>query len=144
MQVSMSKCKNRLAGAWFIGSGILFFILFFQTIFGRYGEHASEAWGWFFPNVVPTLSLMLGVFIVDALGKGVQTKTVGRFLFRLAFGLSSVYLLVVALTILSLPFVTVKPQEMVEFLRQSNLWLGPLQGLVSASIGVFFVKRQEA
>lgn len=144
MQVPMNKCKNILAVTWFICSCILFFVFLFQTIFGKYGDYTTDAWGWFFPNLMPTLSLMSAVFVADALGKRVQIQTVDRFFFRLAFGLSSVYLLVVAITFFSLPFVSAKPQEMVQFLRQSNLWLGPLQGLVSASIGVFFVKRQEA
>ena len=143
MKLSIDKCKNLLAAIWFIGSGVLFFVLLLQTIFGRYGDHTSEAWEWFFPNVIPTLSLMLGVFIANALGVAVQNKTVGRFFFGLAFGLSTFYLLVVALTIFSLPFVSPKPSEMVAFLRQSNLWLGPLQGLVSASIGFFFVRNQQ-
>ena len=143
MKLSTDKCKNLLAAIWFIGSGVLFFVLLLQTIFGRYGDHTSEAWEWFFPNVIPTLSLMLGVFIANALGVAVQTKTVGRFLFGLALGLSTFYLLVVALTIFSLPFVSPKPSEMIAFLRQSNLWLGPLQGLVSASIGFFFVRNQQ-
>jgi hypothetical protein len=31
--------------------------------------------------------------------------------------------------------------EPLNLMTQSNLWLGPFQGLVTASIGAFFVKR---
>ncbi|MCP4261483.1 MAG: hypothetical protein GY774_28870 [Planctomycetes bacterium] len=144
MQIPMNKCKNIMAVTWFTYSCFLFFVFLLQTILGKYGDYVTDAWGWFFPTLMPTLSLMLGVFVADALGKKVQIQTVDRFFFRLAFCLSITYLLVVTITFFSLPFVSAKPQEMMNFLKQSNLWLGPLQGLVSASIGVFFVKRQEA
>lgn len=119
----------------------MFFLLLFQTIFGHFGERASEAWGWLLPSVMPTLSLIVGVLVTDGLGKGVKTEVVDRFLFRLSFTLSSVYLFAAVATILLQPFATLPPFEL---MKQSNLWLGPLQGLVSASIGAFFVKREKA
>jgi len=92
----MIKCKKRLATLWFIGSGAIFFVVLFQAIFGKYGDQVTGAWEWFLPTIMPTLSLILSVFIIDTFGKGIQTKTVDRFLFRLTFALSGVYLLVVA------------------------------------------------
>jgi hypothetical protein len=35
-------------------------------------------------------------------------------------------------------FVQIKP---VELMKMSSLWLAPLQGLLSGTIGVFFVKQ---
>lgn len=144
MALMMSQCKKRLVVLWFIGSGFMFLILFLQAVFGKYGDYMRESWEWFLPTVMPSLSLMLSVFIMDALNKGMKTKSVDQFLFWLTFSLSSSYLLIVALTMLLLPFVLVKPQEIIAFLKQSNLWLGPFQGLVSASIGAFFVQKEHA
>jgi len=141
MQISMTKCKRRLAMLWFFGSGLLFFLLFFQTILGHYGEKANEAWGWLLPTIMPTLSLIVSVFVIDVLGKGVKIKRVNRFIFRLSFSLSAVYLLVVSLTILLEPFTSLSPLELME--QANKLWLGVFQGLVSASIGVFFFKRED-
>ena len=138
MEISMKKCKFRLATLWFSASGFLFFIMLFQTIFGRYGSHANEAWGWLLPTILPTLSLIISVFVIDYSGKGHEIRNVDSFIFKLTFILSSVYLIVVALTIFSQPFSSVMPLEL---MKQSNLWLGPFQGLVSASIGIFFFKK---
>jgi hypothetical protein len=137
MNLSMANCKRRLAALWFIGAGILFFILLGQAIMGRFGGRVGEAWSWLFPTILPTLSLMIGVLVMDALGHGVKTKEIDAFLFRLTFWLSTAYLLAVLLVIALQPFSSLSPFDL---MGQSNLWLGPFQGLVAASLGAFFVK----
>ncbi|TVQ19365.1 MAG: hypothetical protein EA361_00815 [Bacteroidetes bacterium] len=137
MQISWEKSKRRLAVLWFSGAGFVFAIMLFQTILGRYGVDSSDAWGWYLPTIMPTLSLIIGVLVMDAVGKGLKIQTVDRFFFRLSFSLSLTYLFVVSLTILMQPF---SPLSAVELMTQSNFWLGPFQGLVSASLGAFFIK----
>jgi hypothetical protein len=136
-QTSWQKSKRRLAVLWFSGAGFIFILMLFQSIFGHYGTNINKAWGWFLPTVMPTLSLVIGVLAMDALGNGVKILTVDRFFFRLSFILSLTYLVVVSITIIMQPF---SPLSTVELMTQSNLWLGPFQGLVSASLGVFFIK----
>jgi hypothetical protein len=142
MQVSVAKCKKRLTTLWLAGSGFLFLVLLFQTVFGAYGEVATEAWSWLMPSIMPTVSLIIGVWVMDVQGKGVKVKAIDRFVFQLAFSLSALYLLVLALMILLQPFISQKPPELIRILRLSNYGLSPFQGLVSASIGAFFVKRE--
>jgi hypothetical protein len=137
MKIPMTKCKRILATLWFTASGILFFVLFLQTIFGRYGEKSLDAWRWFLPTIMPTLSLIIGVFVVDTRGKGVRITKINPFLFKLTLGISSAYLVTVLMLFLLQPFATISPLEL---MTQSNLWLGPFQGLVAASMGAFFVK----
>jgi hypothetical protein len=139
MASTVNRCRQRLALVWFIGSGIAFFILIVQTMGGKYAEEVTQVWDWFLPNIVPTLTLMVGTFITQAAGKASRTLSVNHFLYHLALWLSVVYLLVLLLPILSLPFVCTEPERMIGFLKQSGLWLTPLQGLVSASLGGFFV-----
>ena len=141
MQSATNKCRKRLALVWFIGSGLLSFVVVLQTMGGKYAEYSKEVWDWFIPNFLPTLMLMIGVFVTQATGRAEQAERVNRFLFRLALAISLVYLLLLALPILGLPFVCTKPKEIVDFLRQSDLWLRPAQGLVTASLGGFFVSR---
>jgi hypothetical protein len=133
----MLRCKRRLATVWFALSGVIFLLLVVQTVMGHYGSKATDAWGWFLPNVMPTLSLIVAVLVLDQMGKSVHTRTADRFLFRLAIGLSCAYLLLILLSILIQPFAPLPPLEL---MQQSNLWLGPLQGLVAAALGAFFVK----
>ena len=133
----MARCKRRLATVWFILSGLIFLLLVVQTVMGRYGDGATDAWGWFLPNVMPTLSLIVAVLVLDQMGKGARTGTADRFLFRLAISLSAAYLLLILLSILIQPFAALPPLQL---MQQSNLWLGPLQGLVAGALGAFFIK----
>jgi hypothetical protein len=137
MQVNVMSCKKRLATLWLVGSAVIFFIILFQTFFDHYSGKAEEAWSWFLPTVLPTLSLMIGALVTDALGGGSTEKRIDSFIFKLSFYLSIFYFVIVFLTVMMQPFVT---NAAVKFLKQSNLWLAPIQGLVAASLGAFFVK----
>lgn len=137
MALKMTKCRRQLATLWISGAGVLFFVVLFQTLMGHYGSKAEEAWGWLLPTIMPTSLLIVGVLMASAAGSAPQEQTVDAFAFRVAFSISAFYLVVVALTIFYQPLTAMPPLEL---MKKSNLWLGPLQGLVSAAIGVFFVK----
>ena len=139
MRVSHTQSKKRLAVLWFIGSGIAFLVVLFQTILGRYLGEADKAWSWFLPAVVPTLSLMIGVFVADTLNRRLSDKQVDKFMYNIAFGLSVTYFLIIYITIFMQPFSNISPFKL---MQQSTLWLSPLQGLAAASLGAFFVKEQ--
>lgn len=139
MNILWIKAKKYLAVLWFIGGGMIFFIMLIQTILGKYEEHSEQAWGWFLPTIIPTLSLIIGVFVMDNTNKEDHMQTCNRFLFRLSFILSFMYLIVVFLTIAMQPF---SAFSSIELMKKSSLWLGPFQGLVSASLGAFFIQKK--
>lgn len=141
MHVSMQKSKKYLAAIWFAGGGAVFLIVLGQSFLGHYGTDVEQVWGWLLPTIMPTLSLIIGVIVADAKDKNAHKKTVDQFIYRLAFSLSLLYLLAVLLTILVQPISPIPP---IELMKQSQLWLGPFQGLVSASIGVFFTRSEES
>jgi Zn-dependent protease len=131
-----------------IASAALFLILVAQSLLGVYENRLQGAWGWALPNFVPTLALMISVFAADALKGYDETETlkVRRPFFRLSLGLSVFYLIVLLGTILAQPFVltfrTGNRLAPIEILELSNLWLGPLQGLVVAALGVLFFLKE--
>lgn len=130
----MLTCKRSLGTAWLAGAGALFVVVMAQSLMGRYGESMQDAWGWFLPNIMPTLSLIVGVLAVSAK----ETQAVDAFVFRLAYWLSVFYLLTLATAILVSPLVS---QDPLPAMKSANIWLGPLQGLASAALGRFFVKK---
>jgi hypothetical protein len=138
-RLPMAKCRKVLALLWFGAGGVLFSIFVLQTTLGKYGDQASEAWGWLLPAILPTLSLILGILVADAQAGHSQTLRADRFLFILSVILSAGYLLAVSAPIFLQPFVSLSP---VDLMKQSTLWLSPFQGLVSGAIGAFFVRRQ--
>jgi hypothetical protein len=139
MLISTRKSKQSLAILWFTCSGIVFVIVIIQSFLGYYGANLTDAWGWLLPTIVPTQSLIIGVLVSDALGRGRKPEYVDQIIFNIAFGLSAMYLLTVIGQILFQPF---SPTSPIELMKQSHLWLGPFQGLVSASLGAFFINKQ--
>lgn len=140
MTISKSKCRTALGILWFVTGGGLSLLFILQTLFGHYEDKANEAWAWFLPTLMPTLILMIGTFAADALTARDEDAPVKPFIFFLSFGISVFYLLAVALTILLQPLTGIPFPEL---MKQSNLFLGPLQGLVAAALGIFFVKARD-
>jgi hypothetical protein len=130
----------RLAIIWFAGGGLLFLILVGQSLTGYYEPRTEDAWGWFLPTVMPTLSLIVAALVADyrkhaVSGQDAPKQPVGP-LFWLGAGLSVFYLLLVALSILLQPLL--QETSPLTLMQRSNLWLGPLQGLCVAVLGFFF------
>ncbi|MCI5130233.1 MAG: hypothetical protein D3904_01635 [Candidatus Electrothrix sp. EH2] len=141
MRIPITNTKKQLTIIWFSGSGFLFVLLLLQTIFGKYGSEAKDAWGLILPTFMPTLSLIIGTLVVDATASKDSEKiaTVDRFFFNLSRFLSIAYLSTVILTILLSPFSNL---SLLELIKLSNLWLAPFQGLVTAALGAFFVSKE--
>lgn len=135
--ISVRTCKKKLACLWVSVGLALFILLVFQSMLGKFGTRAEEAWAWFLPTIMPTLSLIIGVLVLDISSTRQRDKQIDRFLFWLAFSLSAIYLALVMLVPLIQPLTGSSPFEL---MKRSNFWLGPLQGLVVAVLGVFFVK----
>ena len=113
-----------------------------QSLLGKFGDAVGDVWGWLLPTLIPTLSLILGVLIVDSQrGAAGEEKQVDRFLYRLAIGLSLGYLAIVVLPFAIQPL-TGKP--ILDVIQLTHYWLGPVQGLVAGILGVFFVKGEAA
>jgi hypothetical protein len=149
--MTLTKSKWMFASIWLGGAGLVFLILVVQSLVGRYGSQSEDAWAWYLPTVMPTLSLIIGVlasdFRIAATATANSTTSTtnadakvlpvsARGLLWLGVGLSVFYLLLVAVTILAQPFLQgVSP---IELMHRSNLWLGPLQGLTAGVLAAFF------
>lgn len=143
-KVPVQQCKKRLLVTWLAGSALLAFMLMLLSMQeeGPYADKVGDAWSWFLPNVIPTLSLMIGVAVKEFTSSEERPKTIDRFLYRLGVGLSVAYFTVMFSSITLQPWFSPNT-EPVAFLTQSNLWLGPMQGLVTLALGVFFGKAEK-
>lgn len=138
MRISMKECKNKLAIVWFLGSGFIILVVLFQTLFGRYADKSPLVWASIIPSLIPTLSLILGVLAADALSKKRPSKRmVDKNFFRISLYLSMSYLLILILPFFLMPFLIQTPLEII---KDSQLWLMPLQGLITGTLGAFFYK----
>ena len=139
MQISTEIAQRRLTITWGIGALLLFSVMFLQTVFGHYGERVQDAWEWFLPTIMPTLSLIIGVWVTDIQSRRVKSKTTNKFLYHLSLTLSIVYLLMITLILFLQPIASIPPLEL---MKQFSLGLTAVQSLATASLGAFFVKSK--
>lgn len=150
--LSESAARWRLAYFWLAGAGLVFLILVVQSLTGYYEPKTEQAWSWFLPTVMPTLSLIIGVLVADARKRRqalqddepAEPTPAHRPLYRLSGALSALYLLMVTVSILVQPLLASLPEPIkpLELMTRSNLWLGPLQGLTAAALAYFFTSGE--
>lgn len=137
MNLAMHTARKRLALLWFVGAGACFAVLLFISFFGRRVD-LPGLWDWFLPAIVPNLSLIIGVLVYAQRQPRRAELEVDAFLYRLALGLSALYVLLVMLPLLFFPLTG---KTLPELLDISRLWLAAVQGLVTAVMGAFFVRQ---
>jgi membrane protease YdiL (CAAX protease family) len=142
--MDLRRAEWRIALLWLGAAGLLFVVLVGQSFSNVYGDKVTDAWGWFLPTMMPTLSLIVGVLVAEGLSKDKKPRRIDRRLVHLATGFSTLYLGLVAVSIVGTTALGFgDPSEhVVETLNLSNLWLAPLQGLVAAVLGVVFRKAE--
>jgi disulfide bond formation protein DsbB len=138
--MSIVDGQRRLAILWLGGTFLGMLILISETYGNVWGSVAPEAWGWFLPMVVPTLTLIVGSVVAEISKETPSTSKVTPLAFWLTFWVSLAYLVLVILALGMAAFTTKDPP--ISALKTSSLWLSSLQALVGASIGVFFGGRK--
>lgn len=140
--ISLDVVRSRLALVWLSGATIILLLLVTQSLLGHYCDKTQEVWGWLLPTLTPTLGLIVTVLGYTALDPKALEAVVRRSFFVLSLWLSTLYLILVLIVILIQPFVGADCARAVELMRMSNLWLGPIQGLVASALGVLFVSKK--
>jgi hypothetical protein len=140
--IPLERARLKLARLWLVGAGLIILILVAQSIFGKYGSEVPDVWEWALPTIMPTLSLIVAVLGIGALESKSAKASVRKTFLEISVTLSGGYLALILITILAEPLTNSEPLSLYKL---SSLWLAPIQGLVTASIGiVFFTKTENA
>jgi hypothetical protein len=139
-RIDLFAGQRKLVLIWLIGSCPSIILLLIRS-FGPNAEDIDKVWSWLLPSIMPTLSLVVGTYAATAVTQLREDRTVDLLFFRVAAALSLVYLLIVTLTVCIYPLSS-SPATTV--LARIGLILGPVQGLVSACLGVFFISNRQA
>jgi cytochrome bd-type quinol oxidase subunit 2 len=135
MLIEAKKARKRLTFLWFSGFGILLMIFVIQHLNGKFEDRSSEAWKWFFSYTLTFISLVSGTFFMDM--RKSKSEKVDKTYFNLSFFASFFYLIILFLIFLMYPF---SGTSILDFYANCDIFLLPLQGIVSGIIGIFFIK----
>lgn len=151
--------RKQLIGVWGIGFIIPFILVLVQFGNGKYGNKLSEVLGWLTSLTLPTILLMIGVLVANPVeskisvsetpdekkdeekeAELVQKKKEAheKFVFKLALGVSILYLLIINFVFFYEPLSDAKPQEL---MRDSKIFLAVFDSIISLLIGYFFGKK---
>jgi hypothetical protein len=135
--IEIYKCKRMLAVLWAVGILGLYLIILIQTLFGKHEDHINDVWGWLLQCTIPLFSLIIGAFSFSTFNPESDTARIDKFSFRLSYFLSVFYLIVILAIIISQPL---SGKPLWELGSNSNIYIAPLQGIVSGAVGLFFSK----
>jgi hypothetical protein len=140
-RISMTKSQRQLATLWYAMALPAFVVLMINQVNGGFDSRETELWGWMLPTVLPTLLLITGSVVVDAVQQQTKrTRLVPRFARNVTIGLSVFYLLAVNYVIIHS---CVAGRSLVA-MQKSSVFLGPIQGLVGVALAVFFGTSSDA
>ena len=141
--IPLDYVRLRLGTVWLVFCAVIVLTVVVQSYLGHFanadGDKSADAWNWLLPTIVPTLGMILSTLGFSALSADMSATVVRRGFYSVAIAASVFYLALVFLTIIIQPFTSVDP---ISLMRKSNLWLGPLQGLVASVLGVLFVSKE--
>jgi hypothetical protein len=117
--LSMARCKIILGGIW---------VIFFLGLFS-----------WFLPMILPTVSLIIGVFLLDVQNSSIQEAKVNTMVFFLATGGSIIYLIFLSWIFLGEPY---SNKNVFSAMKDYGMPISVLQGIVNSFVGVFFMNKK--
>jgi hypothetical protein len=141
--IRLDEVRWKLAKLWLIMSTVFVFLLIGQSVMNKYAGKVTDVWSWALPTIIPTLSLILTVLgaTSNETSKDDQARIKKPF-YRAVYWISMFYLSLILGTVLVEPFTPYAPLEL---FKLSNLWLGPIQGLVASSMAaLFFTKKAKS
>jgi hypothetical protein len=139
--ISAQRARLWIALPWISIFAVIFLGLTVNTFSGSFcapGEmfcaEATAIWDWFAPATLPTTGLIIGALAVDALSPNRREQTAKPY-FILTLALSALYLVVVLVIVYAAVLGYAKPADLG---IGQTLIVGPLQGVVSAALGIFY------
>lgn len=160
--MTLEASRKWLVGIWGVGFLVPLLLFFIQDINGKYGDKSGETLGWLTSLTLPTILLMIGVIVTNpsptADRKKIEEKPADqltdeekkhledaenneakeKFVFKLAVGISVVYLFIINMFFFYEPFTTSTPHEL---MGKYKIYLALFDSALSLVIGAFFGRK---
>jgi hypothetical protein len=139
MGYSFRECRKRLAILWLGVGGFLFVVMIAETSKGALSDRPTEAWGWFLPNVMPTLMLVASSLVGDANpqhhNSGAELSA-DQVYFKIAIAASAFYLALILFVLIGWRATVYR--DPTQLMSLASLWNAPIQGITASVIAIFF------
>jgi effector-associated domain 11 (EAD11)-containing protein len=138
--MSLVQLKNIRRNLLFLWTGFsvpILFLIFIQTINGKFDGIVGSAWAWVAINLLPILTLLF----IGAIQNKHGDKVIQRFIFWIIFGFSFFYLAALLITQFGLSAGT-GGKSIYEYFMQSYKWLVPFQVILLLLFSLLFFKKQ--
>ena len=137
MLILLKYIRKKLLWLW-IGFIIpILLLVLIQTINGKFEGMVGKAWMWVGINLLPSFMLLM-ISVIQNMYPG---KMIQKFIFRIIWLFSLIYLLVLIMTQLGLSVGT-GSQSIEEYFRQSYNWLIPFQVIIFGVYLLLFFKKE--
>ena len=137
MLILLADTRKKLLWLWLVFTAIIVLLIFIQTITGKFEDIENKAWLWAFTHLLPALLLLITAVLMNKNPSKVLLSST----FRLIFMATLTYLLLVLMTLLAMPFATIK-QSIQEYFNQSYMWLVPFQVVLLITFGILYFKKE--
>jgi hypothetical protein len=137
MLILLTDTRKKLLWLWLGFTAAIVLLFFVQTLAGKYEDIEGQAWTWVFVQLMPALLLL---FVAVLLNKN-PSKVLLRATFRALYFGTLAYLLLVALTLLSMPVATLQ-WSISEYLDLSYTWLAPFQAFLLLAFGLLYFRKE--
>ena len=135
--MKVGRARAALTLLWGAGSSPVFITIVYMTVMDRFGTAWETPWTWISPLLFPILGLIImAVTAGKSANDDKEVKSSHVFWFTLI--LSMTYLATIYVIIFMQPFSKLPLERSMQI---SGWYLGPLQGLVTAALGKFFVEN---
>lgn len=137
MLVLISEARKKLLLLWLIFTALLLVFFLLQFLNGKYAGMETAAWSWIFVQVLPGLGLLLAASLLN-LNRG---KIIVRWAIWAILGLAGLFLLAVLVSLVGISGGS-SGKNLSEAFADSYFFLGVLQAVVLAALGVLFFKKE--
>lgn len=140
--IKTSKVQNMLTLVWVVWGAALAMIVFVYDLSGRIQDDESVlAWQWYAKTILPYMTLVVGALLASSKKHNMETET-PILVFRVTVFLSVLYLLFSTSVLVARPL-QLSFSPTIQLLASSSLYLSLFSGMVTASLGYFFVSTND-
>jgi len=136
----LSDAQILIARVWLGGFVVLLLLLTLQAASGHYDDvMVIESFIWLLPNTFPTLFPIIGILSSSALKTSTLEVRIRRGFVRVVLYLSVFYFILLLVPLLAESRLIPSSLQRSKLLSLSNLWLAPMQGLITATLGAMLI-----